>query len=372
MPYPKETDYVKNGTVDYDAYDKAYDDWQAARQERLQTMVDPADVAHWFTSSIPVLLQGAGDENRVCSPLNVYMALAMLAAVTDGQTQGQILDALGEDSLDELQTRAALLWQENSWDDGLVTSLLANSIWLQDGYEYNEDTLKKLGEEFFASAFSGEMGSEDYNKQLQSWLNDNTGGLLTEQAGRVSERIEQLVRSRSAIMRTIENYKRYEAMPKGGEIFLEFIPERCIYRYSCDVNYFDQDETGYEYMLRQLKKHLVVNNMPLSYFSNIGTIIRREHLVPDALFSNEVFLFVDENDSSQAMETLPAASYLCLCSDEFSMEAENVRRLLDYVQTRGCEIAGDYICEVVVDFPMLDFNRRRMFYKAQIPVRFFG
>ena len=37
VPYPKETDYVKNGTVDYDAYDKAYDDWQAARQEKLQT-----------------------------------------------------------------------------------------------------------------------------------------------------------------------------------------------------------------------------------------------------------------------------------------------------------------------------------------------
>ena len=193
VPYPKDTDFVKDGKVDYSGYDKACDDWQAARQEKLQTMVDPADVARWFTSSIPVLLQGAGDENRVCSPLNVYMALAMLAAVTDGQTQGQILNALGADSLDELQTRAALLWQENSWDDGLVTSLLANSIWLQDGYEYNEDTLKKLGEEFFASAFSGEMGSEDYNKQLQSWLNDNTGGLLTEQAGSVQLRPETVL-----------------------------------------------------------------------------------------------------------------------------------------------------------------------------------
>ena len=75
VPYPKETDYVKNGTVDYDAYDKAYDAWLEAWQEKLQTMVDPADVAHWFTSSIPVLLQGAGDENRVCSPLNVYICL---------------------------------------------------------------------------------------------------------------------------------------------------------------------------------------------------------------------------------------------------------------------------------------------------------
>ena len=213
-------------------------------------------------------------------------------------------------------------------------------------------------------------------RQIRSFLDSNDPAalraLLTEQAASIEERIRQLRRSQSAITRTLDNYRRYEAMPRNGEIFLEYIPERRIFRYSCDVNYFDQDESGYEYMLRQMKTNLVTNNMPLSYFTNIGTIIRREHLVPDALFSNEVFLFVDEDDSSQAMETLPAASYLCLCSDEFSMEAANVRRLLDYVQTRGCEIAGDYICEVVVDFPMLDFNRRRMFYKAQIPVRFFG
>ena len=213
-------------------------------------------------------------------------------------------------------------------------------------------------------------------RQIRSFLDSNDPAalreMLSEQADSIEERIRQLRRSQSAITRTLDNYRRYEAMPRNGEIFLEYIPERRIFRYSCDVNYFDQDESGYEYMLRQMKTNLVANNMPLSYFTNIGTIIRREHLVPDALFSNEVFLFVDKDDSSQAMETLPAASYLCLCSDEFSMEAANVRRLLDYVQTRGCEIAGDYICEVVVDFPMLDFDRRRMFYKAQIPVRFFG
>ena len=213
-------------------------------------------------------------------------------------------------------------------------------------------------------------------RQIRSFLDSNDPAalraLLSEQAASIEERIRQLRRSQSAITRTLDNYRRYEAMPRNGEIFLEYIPERRIFRYSCDVNYFDQDESGYEYMLRQMKTNLVANNMPLSYFTNIGTIIRREHLVPDSLFSNEVFLFVDEDDSSQAMETLPAASYLCLCSDEFSMEAANVRRLLDYVQTRGCEIAGDYICEAVVDFPMLDFDRRRMFYKAQIPVRFFG
>lgn len=193
VQYPDEMDFIKDGEVDYDAYGEAYDAWWQGRQAKTASMLPAADTAHWFRSSIPALMQGAGEENRVCSPLNVYMALAMLAAVTDGASRGQILSALGADSLEQLQSRAAQLWQENSWDDGMVTSLLANSIWLRDGDEYNEDTLKKLGEEFFASAFSGEMGSEDYNKQLQSWLNDNTGGLLTEQAGSVQLRSETVL-----------------------------------------------------------------------------------------------------------------------------------------------------------------------------------
>lgn len=193
VQYPDEMDFIKDGEVDYDAYGEAYDAWWQGRQAKTASMLPAADTAHWFRNSIPALMQGAGEENRVCSPLNVYMALVMLAAVTDGASRGQILSALGADSLEQLQSRAAQLWQENSWDDGMVTSLLANSLWLRDGYEYNEETLKKLGEEFFASAFSGEMGSEDYNKQLQSWLNDNTGGLLTEQTGSVQLRSETVL-----------------------------------------------------------------------------------------------------------------------------------------------------------------------------------
>ena len=219
VPYPKETDYVKNGTVDYDAYDKAYDDWQAARQERLQTMVDPADVAHWFTSSIPVLLQGAGDENRVCSPLNIYMALSMLAAVTGGETRQQILDALGAESLDALQKQAAQLWAENSWDDGLVTSTLANSIWLRDGYNYNSETLQKLGEDFYASAFSGEMGSDAYNNILRDWINEHTGNLLTEQAGKLELNADTVLALVSTLYYSASWHDKFSSAATTQDVF---------------------------------------------------------------------------------------------------------------------------------------------------------
>ena len=211
-------------------------------------------------------------------------------------------------------------------------------------------------------------------RRIREFLAENDADalqrLLLEQAGQVDARIEQLSRSRAAIMRTLDNFKRYEAMPKNGEIFIEFIPQRYIYRYACDRNYFDQDETGYEYMLRQLKRHLLSNNMPLSYFSNVGTVVRKEHLLSGNSFSNEVFLFVDERDRARDAETVPAATYVCLCSSEFSRERENMLKLMDYVREHGCQVVGDYLCEVIIDFPVLDFDKRQMIYKTQIPVCF--
>ena len=181
--YPNEAKYIgSNGNFNSEKYNEDWDAWWESYQEKTADMIDPAAMTHWFTTGISALMQDAGKENRVCSPLNVYMALSMLAAVTDGETRQQILDALGAESLELLQKQTAQLWTENSWDDGLVTSTLANSIWLRDGYSYNDETLKTLGEDYYASAFSGEMGSDAYNNMLRDWLNAHTGNLLTEQA----------------------------------------------------------------------------------------------------------------------------------------------------------------------------------------------
>ena len=184
MPqYPDEAKYMaSNGSFNSKKYDADWAAWYEVYQEKTADMTAPAAMTHWFTTSISALMQDAGKENRVCSPLNIYMALSMLAAVTDGETRQQILDALGAESLDQLQKQTAQLWTENSWDDGLVTSTLANSIWLRNGYSYNDETLKKLGTDYYASAFSGEMGSDAYNNMLRDWLNEHTGNLLTEQA----------------------------------------------------------------------------------------------------------------------------------------------------------------------------------------------
>ena len=221
MPqYPNEAKYTaSNGNFDSEKYDEDWDAWWESYQEKTADMTDPAALTHWFTTSIPALMQNAGKENRVCSPLNIYMALSMLAAVTGGETRQQILDAVDAESLDALQKQAAQLWAENSWDDGLVTSTLANSIWLRDGYNYNSETLQKLGEDFYASAFSGEMGSDAYNNILRDWINEHTGNLLTEQAGKLELNADTVLALVSTLYYSASWHDKFSSAATTQDVF---------------------------------------------------------------------------------------------------------------------------------------------------------
>lgn len=128
------------------------------------------------------MLESGNGGNFVYSPLNVYMALSMLAECTDGDSRTQIVSLLRENRLEDVRAQAKALWNANYCADGAVTSVLASSVWLDDGVNYVQKTLDTLAQSYYASSFSGEMGSDSYNKALQSWLNEQTGGLLQEQA----------------------------------------------------------------------------------------------------------------------------------------------------------------------------------------------
>ncbi len=182
-PYPQEDDFFKNDTFDDLGYSKAYDDWWASRQaQREQPEGYANSLDSFFPASIRTLLSGAGAENRVCSPLNVYMALAMLSELTDGNSRAQILDCLGAADISALRQQATALWNANYCDDGQLTSILASSLWLNQDIPFVEETMERLAEVYHASSFQGPMGDDAFNKALQDWINQQTGGLLEEQA----------------------------------------------------------------------------------------------------------------------------------------------------------------------------------------------
>lgn len=140
-----------------------------------------------------------GDENTVLSPLNTYIAFAMLAETTEGDSRQQILDMLGAKDIESLRKNIKQIWESNYINTPVMQSLLANSLWLDDSYKFNEKTLKLLADNYYASSFRGTPGNEAFNKALQKWADDNTGNLLTEYTKDLKTNVDTVM----AIMSTI-------------------------------------------------------------------------------------------------------------------------------------------------------------------------
>ncbi len=139
----------------------------------------------YFGDTIKTFLSGHEGENIAFSPVNAYMALAMVAETADGNSRQQILDVLGADNIEQLRNSANGLWKSCYQNSALNQTLLANSMWLNNRVSCNTEVLQPLVDYYYASAFAGEMGSDEYNKLLQEWLNENTGGLLQNEAENV-------------------------------------------------------------------------------------------------------------------------------------------------------------------------------------------
>lgn len=167
-------------------YGDAYDTWlECVKAQRSQANGHSDGMTDYYAKTMGQFLSGAAGENRVYSPLNVYLALAMLAETAEGDSRTQILNLLGVSDLTALREKCGGLWNGVYLNDGAVTSLLANSLWLAKGdrWQYDEDTVKELAEHYYASTFEGEMGSAEYSKALQDWINAQTANLLNEQVG---------------------------------------------------------------------------------------------------------------------------------------------------------------------------------------------
>ncbi|MBR4795656.1 MAG: serpin family protein [Lachnospiraceae bacterium] len=156
--------------------------WESYIDKRLASMELQGGMNEYYSKMMQQLLTG-DEDNTVCSPLNTYMALAMLAEITDGNTREQILNVLNVKDIETLRKNVNTVWNANYVDIPILTSVLANSMWLKDGVNFNDDTLNTLASDYYASSFVGDPASEAMNEALRKWTDDNTGGLLKEYIG---------------------------------------------------------------------------------------------------------------------------------------------------------------------------------------------
>ena len=178
-PCPNYADYT-----DREQYQLDYDAWQRGQKRQYNQPKGYADsLTNFFQASIEQFLQGEG--NSTYSPVNVYLAMAMLAETAHGNSCWQILNLFGLDNIDQLRKQASYVWNAHYSDDQKTTLKIANSLWLDDAYAFKQATAERLAETYYASSFSGDLGTDEANQKLQAWLNQNTAGLLQDQAKKV-------------------------------------------------------------------------------------------------------------------------------------------------------------------------------------------
>lgn len=159
-----------------------YSDWDREQRDRRDAYRQAGvDIDAFIERMMKELLATDSKGTALCSPVNLYIAFAMLAEVTDGESRAQIMEVLGVPDMDTLRSNVSAIWKACYGDDGNVTSVLANSLWLNKDGSFHQETLSRLAELYYASSFHGDMGSSEFEEAFHAWMNYHTGGLLTDQ-----------------------------------------------------------------------------------------------------------------------------------------------------------------------------------------------
>ena len=124
-------------------------------------------------------LQTEQNENKIWSPINAYIGLAMATELTEGETKQQILDVFGVEDTEELRKQVSAVWESVYQNRSNEICVLANSLWLEKGLEYNQEAMDALGYHYYASVYQGDLGSNQTNKDIAAWINNNTGKFLS-------------------------------------------------------------------------------------------------------------------------------------------------------------------------------------------------
>lgn len=188
--YPQEPrfeDYFdENGEGDWDTYMAAEDEYLAALQKLGKGRLDQESAAPVLTfADRTAEAIFTNSENRVYSPISLYAALSMLTEMTDGETKRQVMALLGAADSETLRQTVRDLWLSAYIDDGKSVCRLANGAFLRESADVKQEAVDALVDWYYASTYRVPMGTEEADKAIAGWLNQNTGGLLSEETGNI-------------------------------------------------------------------------------------------------------------------------------------------------------------------------------------------
>lgn len=169
--------------ADWDAYYNAYDEYYSAVMELRSGGIPEGTrfaLSDFAAKSTPLALAGQEGKNAAYSPVSLWTALAILVPCAQGDSQAQLLSALGVAGQRELTDQVGRLWKGLYTNDGVSSLILSNSVWLNDAQQgdYVQATLDSLGRDYFAGVYTTPMGTPGADQAITDWISKETGGLI--------------------------------------------------------------------------------------------------------------------------------------------------------------------------------------------------
>lgn len=211
------------------------------------------------------------------------------------------------------------------------------------------------------------LSLEDIRKIFSLSSPEELAVILKEQELKLEKELYNLSISRNTLSRLHKNLQIQNALPPFGTPYFEYQEERCIAVHHTNYNFSVDDYSGYKQMIREMQNYLFENQLSPSYFINIGTIITQENFEAKHLTTHLAFVFVDNlYPVKEDLHLLPSGMYIAMASDDPSLEIDYANKLYEEIERQGMRTSGDYICEVLNQFPF--YRNEKLVYKIQIPV----
>lgn len=231
----------------------------------------------------------ATNQNFVFSPIAVYHALALLAQTTAGETKKEILDALNLKE-DELTKKTQELYKNfniNSVGNGRL--MLNSSLWLSNNLNSNEERCKEIADSTNCAIRKVDMGTSSADKQIQRWVNVNTGNLLKDSVSNIKTKTDQLFALFSAIYlkgNWVSHFNEKSTKKRNFYVTKEH-KEKCFF-----MNQINEDDL-------LVGKHFTAIKMWLNEVGRMYFILPNEGYTPNDISNDEDLLCLLEGDESK-------------------------------------------------------------------------
>lgn len=122
--------------------------------------------------SVKTMEEIRSSSNSFYSPMSLYLALDMLREGASDESLEELNQLMGS----QIDPRALIDYL--SLDEENSQSLIANSLWVQEGFKIKEDFQKKLEEDHGAQAENLDLSLQASMDLIRAWIKENTKGRI--------------------------------------------------------------------------------------------------------------------------------------------------------------------------------------------------